>query len=306
MDKLRALGYFKRTVELNSFSSAAKEFDVPASSISRRIKDLELELGIELLQRTTRNVTTTELGQIYYEMIGEILQDLNDADELISQRRDALEGKIRISATPSFGKKILAPVLKEFRKRYPKIVLDLNFTDELTVLGKDAVDIAIRAGNVPYERVIAKKLSDAEFKLVATPKLLQMLQAKYGHSVLTIEDLKTSPTLQYKGKYGALAWWHQRSERWETTDITPVFWCNNGETLLEATLAGEGLTLFPLWWINSYLLSGDLVEVPVNMPISNRQTQNHDVFILYQQAKYQIPKIKHCVDFIIQHIRKHQ
>ncbi|WP_375753659.1 LysR family transcriptional regulator [Vibrio sp. HN007] len=304
MDRFRALRYFKRTVELSSFSAAAKELDVPASSISRRIKDIEVELGIELLQRTTRNVSTTELGQVYYEMVVEILQNLSDADELISQRRDAFEGKIRISATPSFGRKILAPIMQDFRKQYPNIILDLNFSDELTVLGRDAVDIAIRAGNVPNERVIAKKLSDAEFKLVATPRLLDTLQTKFGRSELSIEDLKTSPTLQYKGKHGALTWWHQREGNWEPTDITPIFWCNNGETLLEATLAGEGLSLFPLWWVNSYLTSGKLVEVPVNMPISNRQTQSYDVYILYQQAKYQIPKIKHCVDFIIKHVRE--
>lgn len=302
MDRLRALRYFKRTAELNSFSLAAKEFDVPASSISRRIKDLESELGVELLQRTTRNVSTTELGSVYYEMITEVLQRLNDADELISQRLDAMEGKIRISTMPSYGEKVLAPVLQKFRQQYPDILLDLDFSDDLTVLGKDAVDIAIRAGNVPQERVLAKPLSKAEFKLVATAKLLQDLQKQYGNTVLSTEDLKTCPTLQYKGKYGVLSWWCLRNDQWETIDINPVFWCNNGETLLEATLAGEGLSLFPVWWVNPYLASGELIEVPVDFPLSNRQNQNLDVYILYQQAKYKIPKIKHCIDFIIQHL----
>ncbi|WP_432472837.1 LysR family transcriptional regulator [Amphritea sp. HPY] len=302
MDKLRALRYFKRTAELNSFSLAAKEFDVPASSISRRIKDLESELGIELLQRTTRNVSTTELGSVYYEMIVEVLQRLNDADELISQRLDAIEGKIRISTMPSYGEKVLAPVLQKFRQQYPAIFLDLDFSHDLTVLGKDAVDIAIRAGNVPQERVLAKNLSKAEFKLVATTKLLQDLQTRYDTTVLSVEDLQTCPTLQYKGKYGALTWWCLRNNQWQTIEINPVFWCNSGETLLEATLAGEGLSLFPFWWVSPYLASGELVEVPVDLPLSNRQNQNLDVFILYQQAKYKIPKIKLCVDFIIQHL----
>jgi len=304
MDKFRALSYFKRTAELSSFSSAAKEFGVPASSISRSVKGLEQELGIELLQRTTRYVSTTELGQVYYEAIVEVLQSLNDIDDLISQRRDSLEGKVRISSTTSFGEKILEPVLREFRKCYPGIILDLNFSDELTILGKDSVDIAIRAGSAPDERVVAKKLSNSEFKLVSTPQLLHSLQKKYNRNVLSVSDLKTSPTLQYKGMHGALTWWNQRGEVWEATDITPVFWCNSGEVLLEATLASEGISLFPYWWVASYLASGDLVEVPLNMPISNRKTQNYDIFILYQQEKYQIPKIKHCIDFIINHIRE--
>lgn len=302
MDKMRALRYFKRTAELNSFSLAAKEFDVPASSISRRIKDLERELGVELLQRTTRNVRTTELGRVYYEMIVDVLQKLQDADELLSQHFDAMEGEIKISVMPSYGEKVLAPVLQKFRQQNPFIILELDFSGELTVLGKDAVDIAIRAGSVPVERVVAKQLSNAEFKLVATPKLLLQMQARYGKTVLAIEDLKTAPALQYREKHGLFPWWCLRGDKWDAIEIKPVFGCNNGETLLAATLAHEGLSLFPYWWIESYLESGELIEVPVEAPVSNIQSHSLDVFLLHQQEKYKIPKIKHCVDFIIQHL----
>lgn len=302
MDKFRALRYFRRTAELNSFSLAAREFDVPASSISRRIKDLENELGVKLLQRTTRNVSTTELGSVYYEMVVEVLQKLRDADELLSQRFDAMEGKIKISVMPSFGEKVLAPILQKFRQHNPAIVLELDFSDELTVLGKDAVDIAIRAGNVPQERVVAKHLSNAEFKLVATPKLLQQIQADYGQKILTIAALKTAPTLEYREKNGHFSWWSLQNNKWQAFEIKPVLCCNNGETLLAATLAHEGLSLFPDWWVESYLSAGELVEVPIEAPVSNIQSHSLDVFLLYQQAKYKIPKIKHCVDFIIQHL----
>jgi len=306
MDKFRALRYFKRTAELKSFSLAAKELDLPASSISRSIKGLENELGVELLQRTTRSVNTTELGSVYYELIEEVLQKLHDADELLSQRMNAMEGKIRISAMPSYGEKVLAPVLQKFRQQYPNIALDLDFTDDLTVLGKDAADIAVRAGNVPDERVVAKQLSHADFKLVATPSLLQKLQTQYEKSEFSIEDLKSCPTLQFSAKFEQFSWWCFNEEAWQKIEINPVLWCNSGEALLAATLAHEGLSLYPLWWVEMYLNSGALVEVPFELPISNRQNQSLDVFILYQQAKYKIPKIKHCVDFIIQHLTDHK
>lgn len=103
MDKLRALRYFRRTAELNSFSLAADEFGVPASSISRRIKDLEKDLGLELLRRTTRHVSTTELGQLYYQRIVKALDTLDDADDLVSQQKGAYEGKLRISALERTG-----------------------------------------------------------------------------------------------------------------------------------------------------------------------------------------------------------
>mgnify|MGYP000061569245 FL=1 len=84
--------------------------------------------------------------------------------------------------------------------------------------------------------------------------------------------------------------------------LKPVFVCNSGESLLTAALAHDGLALLPLWWVKDELASSTLVEVPVDQTISNRPHAELDTFILYQQAKYQIPKIKHCVDFILQHL----
>jgi len=302
MDKLRALRYFKRASELNSFSLAANEFDVPASSISRRIKDLESELGVELLQRTTRNVSTTELGSVYYDLVVEVLQKLHDADELVSQRQDALEGKIRITSMANYGEKVLSPILQKFRQAHPAIILDIDFSDNITSFGKNSVDIAIRAGNVPEERIVAKQLSNAEFKLVATPSLLNTLKERYGTKVLTAEDLKTCPTLQYKTAHGVIPWWQLRDNKWQEVKINPILWCNSSETVMAAILAHEGLSLYPHWWVKDYLVSGELVEVPVDYPISNLQRSNLDVFLLYQQAKYKIPKIKLCIDFIVQHL----
>ena len=232
----------------------------------------------------------------------EALQKIDDADELVSQRLGKMEGKLRISSTASYGEKVLFPVLQKFRQQYPSIILDLDYSDERIVFGKDSVDIAIRAGHVPEERVIAKHLSSAEFKLVATPKLLRSLQEHYGKTVLSVADIESCPTLQYRGTHGPFSWWAFNGRTWEKITINPVLLCNNGETLLVAALAHEGLALYPFWWIKDHLASGELIEVPVDLPVSSRQKTNLDIFILYQQAKYQIPKIKHCVDFILQHL----
>ena len=302
MNKLRALRYFQRAAELQSFSAAAKEFDVPASSISRRIKDLEQELGIELLQRSTRHVGTTELGSIYLEMITEVLQKLDDADELLSQRLNAVEGKIRISAMPSFGEKVLAPILQEFRQAYPAITLELDFSDDLTILAKDPVDIAIRAGKMPEERVVAKRLGDSRFKLVATPQLVRALQARFDREVLSINNLEQAPTLQYSEKYKGFPWWTLQNGQWLKIDINSVFRSNNGEALLAATLASEGVSLFPVWWIRQYLDEGRLIELPTELPVSNQPNASLDIFLLYQQAKYKIPKVKLCIDFILRRL----
>lgn len=302
MDKIRALRYFKRVAEVNSFSIAAEEFDVPPSSISRRIKDLEHELGVELLKRSTRNVSITELGSVYYHSITKALQIIDDADTLVSLRQGKMEGKLRISSTASYGEKILFPVLQRFQQQYPDITLELDYSEERLVLGKDPVDIAIRAGYMPEERVIAKHLSSDSFKLVSTPQLLSTLQQRFEKETLAISDIEASPVLQYQVHQNPLSWWSYDGQHWHELNLKPFLLCNSGESLLATTLAHGGLSLFPLWWIKTELASGELVEVPTELPISNQRQRQLDIFILYQQSKYQIPKIKRCVDFILQQL----
>lgn len=306
MDKIRALRYFKRTAELNSFSLAAKEFNVPASSISRRIKDLESELGVELIKRSTRHVSTTELGSVYYNNIIEVLLKLDEADELVSQAQGAFEGKLRISVMPDYGEKVLSDVILKFRKQYPDIVLDLDYSYDLVDFAKDPVDIAIRAGFVSEERVIAKQLSHSIFKLVASPELLNSLLTQYNTQALSLEDIASSPIFQVNTLNGLVSWWAQMNDNWQKISVSPTLISNSGNTLLKACINHEGLALFPEWWVSAHLARGELVEVPTQVPISCTSLGGMNMYILYQQAKYQIPKIKHCVDFIIEHLKDHE
>lgn len=303
MDKIRALRYFRRAAELNSFTDAAKEFDVPASSISRRIKDLENELGVELLERTTRNVKTSELGSVYYDMITEVLQKLDDADELLFQQRDSIKGRIQISAAASYGEKILWPVLQEFQKLYPDIVLDLDFSDKLVNLNFDSVDIAIRSSQAPNERVLAKRLASSALILVTTPKYLAEMKKQFGKEIFTVADISSCSALQYRSSSGIAPWWHNNEGEWKKITIKAAMCSNNGASLLASTLAHKGLSIFPQWWIQEHLKTGTLIEVPTDSKISSDKSVDLDVYMFYQKAKYQIPKIKCCVDFITEHLR---
>ena len=302
MDKIRALRYFKYVAELNSFSLAARELDVPSSSISRRIKDLENELGVQLLKRSTRRVSLTELGSLYYEMICSALQQINDADALISQRAGALEGRLRISAPVSFGERVLSPILHKFRQTYPSILLDVNYSEKLLDFDRDEVDIAVRASKVPDARVVAKPLCQSSMKLVLAPALLQNLQKRLGKSIFTADDFSKCPVFQYRSVHGLVSWWANKDQSWQELEINPVSISNNGQSILVECIAGDGLAMFPHWWVEAYLASGELVEFPVDAVISMQKSTQLEMFILYRQAKYQIPKIKLCVDFITEQL----
>ncbi|WP_444935956.1 LysR family transcriptional regulator [Microbulbifer sp. JMSA004] len=295
MDKIRALRYFKRVVELNSFTAVAEEFEVPASSISRRVKDLEQSLGVELLQRSTRQVKVTELGKLYYSMISKAIRQLEQADELVSQTFEAPNGLIRISCLPTYGEQHLTPLLEKFAQRYPNIVFDLTYNDDLSQLGKDPVDIAIRGGFAPDEHVIAKRLSSNEFSLVATPQFIENLEHDRPLNKSAIESV---PSLQYRGPRGVIEWYMLTDGQWQPLKLSPKVISNNGKALTAAALNHRGMFCVPSWSICNYLESGELVQVPCEGKVSVSPGGDLGVFLLYERGKYQIPKIKLCVDFI--------
>ncbi|WP_199609472.1 LysR family transcriptional regulator [Flocculibacter collagenilyticus] len=295
MDKLRGLKYFKRVAELGSFTLAANEFDVPASSISRRVRDLETLIGVELLQRSTRQVHLTELGQRYYSMICEGIQRLDEADVMISQQLEAPAGVISISCMPTYGEKRLTPILLEFNKLYPKIIFDLHYSDELISLGQDPVDIAIRGGFAPDEHLIAKRLSNNEFILVSSPQYLATL----GTDALPLSkaQLLQVNTLQYRAPSGIIDWYMNELD-WQKLPLAPSLISNNGSVFEQALINGRGIACVPKWSVANYLASGELVNVPTEFPVSVSPGGDVGVFMLFLKSKYQITKVKLCIDYI--------
>ena len=176
MDQLRAIRYFCKVVETGSFTNAAATFNVPASSLSRRVADLERSLGATLLKRSTRVVRLTEIGRTYYNQVNDILRQLELSNDTVRSYQTIPTGQLRISAMVEFGEPILFPLLEEFSQRYPQIILDVRLSDELSALTRDEVDIAIRGGYAPNERVIAIKLMENQFIAVATKAYL----SRYG------------------------------------------------------------------------------------------------------------------------------
>ena len=172
MDKIRALKYFLKVAETSSFSNAAKHFSVP-SSVSRRIRDLEVELQVELFHRSTRVVKLSALGEVYYDQVKDIIQSLENADELVSQRSNSPTGLLRISVMPGYGRMCLYPILDKFRQQYPNIILDIDLTNQLADITQNEVDIAIRGTSALPDRAVAKKLCQNEFVIVAAPEYLK-------------------------------------------------------------------------------------------------------------------------------------
>ena len=169
MDQIRALRYFCEVAETGSFTRAAEVFSVPPSSLSRRVAALEQSLGATLLKRSTRSVQLTEIGQLYFRQVKDILSQLEQSDTAVRSYQAKPMGQLRISAMTNFGERLLLPLLDEFKALYPEVILDVSLSDAVSNLGRDEVDIAIRGGYAPNERVQAIRLKDNEFIPVASP-----------------------------------------------------------------------------------------------------------------------------------------
>jgi len=297
MDKLRALQYLVKVADTLSFSRAARAFSVPASSISRRIADLEADLGVELLHRTTRTVRLTEIGQLYLEQVRAGMAQLDDAEELVGQRSSTPSGTLRISAMPSYGQLLLMPALQDFCERYPEIVLDVHLSDALVELGRDQIDIAIRGGRQPQDRVVARKLDPNRFLLAASPQYL----AQMG-TPRTLDDLSGHRALMYRGPNAVIKWQGLDEDGWREIPITPAFISNDGASLIAMACKHRGLVLLSEWGLKDYLRRGELVQVMLDQPVSVGRGGEAGIYLLYLQTRYRIPKVRVAVEFLMERL----
>ena len=283
---------------MGSFTKAAGVFNVPPSSLSRRVADLEKSLGATLLKRSTRIVKLTEVGQIYYKDVQKILNQLEQSNETVRSYQTTPMGRLRISSMVGFGDKILLPLLDEFSALYPEIVLDVSLSDELSTLGRDDVDIAIRGGYAPNERVLAIRLMDNGFIPVASPGYL----IEHGVPNNAME-LKEHNGLYFKAPSGPTPWLCHMNDQWHDVSGPAVAISNNGPWLAKKACDGEGILMSTRWALASYLESGQLQELKFEDELAITQNSDMAVYLLYQKQRYLVPKVKAAVDFLVEKIK---
>ena len=294
MDQLKALRYFSKVVETGSFTRAAAAFSVPPSSLSRRVADLEKNLGANLLKRSTRVVQVTEIGQLYYQQIQDILFQLEESDEAVRSYQAKPMGQLRISSLVGFGERLLLPLMEEFKTLYPEIILDISLSDEISTLGRDDVDLAIRGGYAPNERVQAIRLMDNEFIPVAAPRYLATMGTP--DNVLALRQHKG---LFFRTPNGPTPWLCELAGEWHDVSGSTVAISNNGKWLGEQAAQGLGIMMAPRWSLVDYLSSGELQELFFDPVLRVSQNPELAIYLLYQKQRYLVPKVKVAVDFLV-------
>jgi len=300
LDQFKALKYFVKVVEFGNFTKAARFFNVPASSLSRRVADLENSLGATLLKRSTRVVKLTEIGQEYYQQVCDVLAQLEQSNEAVRSYQTQPMGKLSISAMTGFGERILLPLLDEFSELYPEVVLDVHLSDELSAIGRDEVDIAFRGGYAPNERVVAIKLMENQFIPAASKAYLE----QFGTPKHPL-DLRDHKGLYYRAPNGPTPWICELDGQWQDVSPPMAATSNGGLWLIDKAIKGQGIVMLPRWVLKGCLDRDELIELKIDPVVSTTQNPDFGIFLLYQKQRYNVPKVKAAVDFLVARVKGH-
>ncbi|MGF1510655.1 MAG: LysR family transcriptional regulator [Myxococcota bacterium] len=250
----RRVQVFVRAVELGSFSELARAWGVKPSSVSRQVGSLEDELGVRLLQRTTRKLHLTEAGTLLYERAKAALEDLEEAFRSASEFNPAPRGELRISAPVAFGRRYIAPLVKGFMVEYPEIALQVFFHDRFVDLVGEGYDAVVRAGHVRDEGLVARRLARNFRILCASPVYLET----HGEPRVP-QDLKAHEALRFRYVDATDEWRFRKCGTRTATEAVRVHGrlaSNNGDLLLQAAVDGLGIALVPEWLAVDELRAG--------------------------------------------------
>jgi len=289
MDSLSGLVAFVRAAETRSFVTAARALGISASAVGKSVAKLEEDLGVRLFQRSTRQISLTEEGLIFFERCRNALQEIQDAEAQLSKATIAPRGRLRVSM-PAIGYRFLLPVIPEFRSLYPEVELDLDFSDRLVDVIEEGFDVVIRGGEPADSRLKAKPLGPYRFVVCASPQYF----ARHGVPQHP-SDLASHVCLRFKYRSsGKLQEWliDGESPLQGAGAATPIV-LNNAEAVLSAAIQGLGIAYVPDFVARDALTEGHLC-----MALESSKTFEGVFRALWPTNRHMPPRLRVFVDYL--------
>jgi DNA-binding transcriptional LysR family regulator len=227
---------FVRVAELKSFTRAGELLGLPKSSVSRKVAQLEARLGVSLIQRTTRTLNLTETGIAYLERCARIIQDVQEADSLVSSMQRAPTGLLRIAAPPELGNLLLSETLREYVAKYPQVSVEVDLAQRMVDLVAENFDVAIRTGTMSDSTLIARKLGSPDFGLYASPAYLKRRRAPQ-----TPQELVRHECLLFSAITERRTWRLRRGSEEVSIDVSGRFSANSLLMLRDLAVDGYGI-----------------------------------------------------------------
>ena len=291
MDRFLEMQTFNAVVDAGSFVKAAEALAMSKAAVSRYVVDMETRLGVRLLHRTTRRLSLTEEGQVFYGRSKELLAELAEAEDEISSRSHAASGLLRINAPFTFGVLHLAPLWGAFMAQNPKVKLDVTLADRLVDLVEEGYDMAIRIASLENSTLVSKRLASTRMLLCASPQYLALHGTPKdpselaAHAVISYSYWSTRDEWHFTGPQGPVS-----------VKTNPCIHTNSGDTCRAAALAHQGVILQPDFLVGPDLAVGTLVEV-----LPQYRSLELGIYAVYPTRKHVSAKVRALIDFLAAH-----
>lgn len=296
--EMNNLQIFVEVMRRGSFAAVARDLDVAPSTISRAIAALEHELGVRLLQRTTRQVKPTEAGQVYFLRVEPLIEELNQARSVTVDLGRSPTGQLRLTASMTFGNTAIVPLLPEFMRRYPGLSVHLDLSDAVVDIVDQGIDLAIRLGHLADTGLVATRLADMQFIIVASPAYL----AQHG-TPDTPQDLQHHQCLVFPMP-GLGSDWLFRDRQGQVTSVRPNsrLQMTNALALKQCALADMGITMTSKWTVWQELKAGSLIELFKDYDATMVDFDSA-VWLVYPSRHYLPHKVRVFIDFMKEKFR---
>lgn len=279
---------FVYVAEYESFTRAAKELGISTAQVSRQISALEKRLNIKLLYRTTRKVSLTEEGRVFYQHCRAVLDGLDAAEQAVSNLQSKPQGRVKLTAPVTYGEQQLVPLINDFMVQYRDIEVTAFLSNQKIDLVEGGYDLAIRIGKLSDSTMMAKKLSRRTNFVCAAPAYL----AQYGVPQ-TLSELS-----QHNCLLGTRDYWHfVETGRERNLPVFGTVQYNSGHSLVDAALKGLGIVQLPDYYVQKYLESGELVSV-----LDSYREPEEGIWAVYPHNRHLSPKIRVLVDYLAEHL----
>lgn len=290
----QGISEFTAVAESSNFTQAAKKLLISTAQVSRQVSELEKRLNTKLFYRTTRKVTLTEEGKLFYQQCRQILDSLDNAERSLTNLQSTPQGKIKISAPVTYGERHIIPLINQFLTRYPQIEIQVQLSNQRIDLIEEGYDLAIRLGQLDDSSLIAKRISSRQHFVCASPSYIErhgapasILELKHHNCLLGSADFwtfsdKNSDNQQISNK---------------NVRVNGRLRCNSGLGLVDAALNGIGIVQLPDYYLQQYVKEGRL-----NVLLSEFQREEEGIWALYPQSKYLAHKVRLLIDFLSENL----
>lgn len=291
---MTALTVFRTVVELGSFAAASRQLGLSPAAVSKNVSELEAHLSARLINRTTRRMSLTEAGTLYFDRVSHILDDLKDADGTLQAIKNSPSGLLRVSAPMTVTLVGLSDAIPKFLDRYPDLSLDLDLDDRRVNLVEEGFDIALRGSDrLEDSGLIARKLMTLDHVLCAAPSYFEANGVPEQPS-----DLAQHNCIQFSLSDHSTVWTFRKGRQTEKIPVRGRYKVSSSLAVRDALRRGFGLSLIPRMYVVEDVASGALTSA-----LENWSADETSLYAVYPSRRYVVPKVRVFLDFLVDELR---